>query len=72
MADKKLSMGISFQRAAKSCLIPSNGSLAPELFTAQPQEMAACAEVALPACTRPLITALGAVDELRKICVAAL
>jgi hypothetical protein len=65
-------VGISFQRAAKPYLIPSNGSLAPELFTAQPQKMAACAEVALPACTRPLTTALGAFDELRRICVAAL
>jgi hypothetical protein len=65
-------VGISFQRVAKSCLIPWNGSLATELFLAQPQKMAACAKVAFPACTTPLITALGAFDELRKICVVAL
>jgi hypothetical protein len=28
--------------------------------------MAACAKVAFPACTTPLITALGAFDEQRK------
>jgi hypothetical protein len=59
-------VGVSFQRVAKSYLIPWNGSLAPELYPAQPQKMAACAKVAFPACTGPLITALGAFDEQRK------
>jgi hypothetical protein len=61
-----MAVGVSFQSAAKSCLIPSNGSLAPELFSAQPQKMVACAKMAFPACAGPLITALGAFDEQRK------
>ena len=61
-----MAVGVSFQSAAKSCLIPWNGSLAPELFSAQPQKMAACAKMAFPACAGPLITALGAFDEQRK------
>jgi hypothetical protein len=50
-----MAVGVSFQSAAKSCLIPWNGSLAPELFSAQPQKMAACAKMAL-----------GAFDEQTK------
>jgi hypothetical protein len=61
-----MAVGVSFQSAAKSCLIPWNGSLAPELFSAKPQKMAACAKMAFPACAGPLITALGAFDEQRK------
>jgi hypothetical protein len=59
-------VGVSFQSAAKSCIIPSNGSLVLKLYPAQPQKMAACAKVAFPACATPLITALGAFDEQRK------
>jgi hypothetical protein len=61
-----MAVGVSFQSAAKSCLIPWNGSLAPEFFSAKPQKMAACAKMALPACAGPLITALGAFDERQK------
>jgi hypothetical protein len=63
-----MDVGVSFQSAAKSCLILWNGSLAPELFSAQPQKMAACAKMAFPACAGPLITALGEFDEQRKSC----
>jgi hypothetical protein len=61
-----MAVGISFQSAAKSCLIPWNGSLPPELYSAKPQKMAACAKMAFPACAGPLITALGAFDEREK------
>jgi hypothetical protein len=61
-----MAAGVSFQSAAKSCLIPWNGSLALKLYPAQPQKMAACAEMAFPACAGPLITALGAFNEQIK------
>jgi hypothetical protein len=59
-----------FSESRKSCLIPSNGSLVLKFYPAQPQKMAVCAKVAFSACTKPLITALGAFDKLLRICVA--
>ena len=50
----------SLSEAAKSYLIPWNGSEASKLITGQPQKEISFATFVFPACTEPPISDLGA------------
>jgi hypothetical protein len=63
---------ISFRRAAKNCIIPSNGRLALKLSQGQPRKTDSFITVAFSACFTPLYKAKGAFDQFLRICVAAL
>ncbi|UCF85009.1 MAG: hypothetical protein JSV50_05085 [Desulfobacteraceae bacterium] len=63
---------ISFRRAEKNCIIPSNGRLALKFSPGQPHKTDSFITVAFSACPMPLYKAKGAFDKLLRICVAAL
>jgi len=60
-----------FLKAAKTCIILLNGSVALKFVIGQPQRRVSIATDAFPACTELIFMATGAFNYLRRICVAA-